>query len=35
MSEVNTGPRPGGWTRFVTARPRLSLLVALVITALA
>lgn len=28
-------PRPGGWTRFVTARPRLSLLVALVITALA
>ncbi|MFJ2175826.1 MMPL family transporter [Streptomyces sp. NPDC087851] len=35
MSEVNTDPRPGGWTRFVTARPRLSLLVALVITALA
>ncbi|MFJ7997425.1 MMPL family transporter [Streptomyces sp. NPDC096310] len=35
MSEVNTGPRPGGWTRLVTARPRLSLLVALVITALA
>lgn len=35
MSEVNTGPRIGGWTRFVTARPRLSLLVALVITALA
>ncbi|MFE7125917.1 MMPL family transporter [Streptomyces sp. NPDC057617] len=35
MSEVNTGPRVGGWTRFVTARPRLSLLVALVITALA
>ncbi|MEV6422752.1 MMPL family transporter [Streptomyces sp. NPDC051662] len=35
MSEVNTGPSPGGWTRFVTARPRLSLLVALVITALA
>ncbi|MFC9425482.1 MMPL family transporter [Streptomyces sp. NPDC056987] len=35
MSEVNTGPRPGGWTRFVTARPRLSLLIALVITALA
>ncbi|MCS0605003.1 MMPL family transporter [Streptomyces sp. LP11] len=30
------GPaRPGGWTRFVTARPRLSLLVALVLTALA
>ncbi|WP_405678052.1 MMPL family transporter [Streptomyces sp. NBC_01511] len=35
MSEVNRGPRIGGWTRFVTARPRLSLLVALVITALA
>ncbi|MFE3737326.1 MMPL family transporter [Streptomyces sp. NPDC059134] len=35
MSEVNTDPRLGGWTRFVTARPRLSLLVALVITALA
>ncbi|MFF5567172.1 MMPL family transporter [Streptomyces sp. NPDC012623] len=35
MSEVNTGPRLGGWTRFVTARPRLSLLVTLVITALA
>ncbi|MFD3486021.1 MMPL family transporter [Streptomyces sp. NPDC058665] len=35
MSEVNGGPRIGGWTRFVTARPRLSLLVALVITALA
>ncbi|MFI5754588.1 MMPL family transporter [Streptomyces sp. NPDC051569] len=35
MSEVNTEPRLGGWTRFVTARPRLSLLVALVITALA
>ncbi|MFD3932320.1 MMPL family transporter [Streptomyces sp. NPDC058614] len=29
------GPRVGGWTRFVTARPRLSLLVALVLTALA
>ncbi|MGW5649796.1 MMPL family transporter [Streptomyces humi] len=29
------GARPGGWTRFVTARPRLSLLLALVITALA
>ncbi|MFB7514980.1 MMPL family transporter [Streptomyces sp. NPDC056144] len=27
--------RGGGWTRFVTARPRLTLLVALVITALA
>ncbi|NUQ97767.1 MAG: MMPL family transporter [Streptomyces sp.] len=35
MTEVNKPPRPGGWTRFVTARPRLSLLVALVITALA
>lgn len=35
MSEVNGGSRIGGWTRFVTARPRLSLLVALVITALA
>ncbi|MET9554757.1 MMPL family transporter [Streptomyces sp. NPDC006645] len=35
MSEVNRGSRTGGWTRFVTARPRLSLLVALVITALA
>ncbi|MEU9860543.1 MMPL family transporter [Streptomyces sp. NPDC047971] len=37
MAEVKkSGPAPGGgWTRFVTARPRLSLLVALVITALA
>ncbi|RDG36762.1 MMPL family transporter [Streptomyces corynorhini] len=35
MSEVNTGSRLGGWTRFVTARPRLSLLLTLVITALA
>ncbi|GGZ57605.1 membrane protein [Streptomyces inusitatus] len=39
MSEVNSPPKPpgrtGGWTRLVTARPRLSLLVALVITALA
>ncbi|MFJ5099944.1 MMPL family transporter [Streptomyces sp. NPDC088554] len=35
MSEVNTGPRLGGWTRFVTARPRFSLLLTLVITALA
>ena len=35
MTEVNRSPRVGGWTRFVTARPRLSLLVALVITALA
>ncbi|MFC8289529.1 MMPL family transporter [Streptomyces sp. NPDC057242] len=29
------GSRGGGWTRFVTARPRLTLLVALVLTALA
>ncbi|MDX3264053.1 MMPL family transporter [Streptomyces sp. MI02-2A] len=29
------GAGPGGWTRFVTARPRLSLLVALLLTALA
>ncbi|MFF3758061.1 MMPL family transporter [Streptomyces sp. NPDC002185] len=39
MSEVKkTAPRGGGgggWTRFVTARPRLTLLVALVLTALA
>ncbi len=35
MTEVNSPPRLGGWTRFVTARPRLSLLVALVLTALA
>ncbi|GAA2396037.1 MMPL family transporter [Streptomyces coeruleofuscus] len=35
MTEVNTPPRVGSWTRFVTARPRLSLLVALVLTALA
>ncbi|MGW2474671.1 MMPL family transporter [Streptomyces sp. NPDC001665] len=35
MSEVNGPQRLGGWTRFVTARPRLSLLAALVITALA
>lgn len=37
MSEVNrsTLPPVGGWTRFVTARPRLALLAALVITALA
>ncbi|MCT4356170.1 MMPL family transporter [Streptomyces sp. Je 1-79] len=36
MAEVkNSGTaRGGGWTRFVTARPRLSLLVALVIAAL-
>ncbi|MES5820963.1 MMPL family transporter [Streptomyces sp. RG80] len=35
MTEVNERPRVGGWTRFVTARPRLSLLAALVLTALA
>ncbi|MEU0072432.1 MMPL family transporter [Streptomyces sp. NPDC006332] len=35
MSEVNSPPRVGGWTRFVTARPRLSLLAALLLTALA
>ncbi|MEU6280023.1 MMPL family transporter [Streptomyces sp. NPDC047028] len=42
MTEVNKAqpagegpPPPRGWTRFVTARPRLSLLVALVLTALA
>ncbi|MET7452430.1 MMPL family transporter [Streptomyces sp. NPDC005574] len=35
MTEADREPRPGGWTRFVTARPRLSLLVALVLTALA
>ncbi|MEV0734503.1 MMPL family transporter [Streptomyces sp. NPDC050549] len=35
MTEVNSPPHLGGWTRFVTARPRLSLLVALVLTALA
>lgn len=37
MSEVNRSAPPsiGGWTRFVTARPRLALLAALVITALA
>ncbi|MGW0120229.1 MMPL family transporter, partial [Streptomyces sp. NPDC003327] len=34
-SGVRSGGRAGGWTRFVTARPRLTLLVALVITALA
>ncbi|MFG2968353.1 MMPL family transporter [Streptomyces sp. NPDC048288] len=34
-SEPGGGARAGGWTRFVTARPRLSLLLALVITALA
>ncbi|WP_078609448.1 MMPL family transporter [Streptomyces californicus] len=37
MSEVNrsASPQLGGWTRFVTAGPRLALLAALVITALA
>ncbi|MFR0352710.1 MMPL family transporter [Streptomyces sediminimaris] len=35
MTEVNKPPHLGGWTRFVTARPRLSLLAALLITALA
>ncbi|MGW3107070.1 MMPL family transporter [Streptomyces sp. NPDC001100] len=35
MTEVNSPPSLGRWTRFVTARPRLSLLVALVLTALA
>ncbi|MFI1190230.1 MMPL family transporter [Streptomyces californicus] len=37
MSDVNRSgaPQLGGWTRFVTARPRLALLAALVITALA
>ncbi|MEU2023105.1 MMPL family transporter [Streptomyces sp. NPDC016469] len=35
MPEVNGPQRLGGWTRFVTARPRLSLLAALLITALA
>ncbi|MFF3870840.1 MMPL family transporter [Streptomyces sp. NPDC001978] len=35
-SRSGDGPiRPGGWTRFVTARPRLSLLAALVLTVLA
>ncbi|HET9381266.1 MAG TPA: MMPL family transporter [Streptomyces sp.] len=35
MTEVNKPPRTGGWTRWVTARPRLSLLTALVLTLLA
>lgn len=35
MSEVNDRPRAGGCTRFVTARPRLSLLAALVLVVLA
>jgi RND superfamily putative drug exporter len=35
MPQVNRSERLGGWTRFVTARPRFALLAALVITALA
>ncbi|MEU9174730.1 MMPL family transporter [Streptomyces sp. NPDC048420] len=35
MTEVNSPPRVGRWTRIVTARPRLSLLAALVLTVLA
>ncbi|MFE0455975.1 MMPL family transporter [Streptomyces sp. NPDC058914] len=35
MTEVNSPPRVGAWTRFVTARPRLTLLAALVLTVLA
>ncbi|MFC8505503.1 MMPL family transporter [Streptomyces sp. NPDC057411] len=35
MAEVKKPSSGGGWTRLVTARPRLSLLLALVITALA
>ncbi|MFG2426484.1 MMPL family transporter [Streptomyces sp. NPDC048590] len=35
MSDVNSPERAGGWTRFVTARPRLALFAALVVTALA
>ncbi|MFB6710708.1 MULTISPECIES: MMPL family transporter [unclassified Streptomyces] len=35
MPEVNGPQRLGGWTRLVTARPRLALLAALVITMLA
>lgn len=35
MTEVNGPPRVGRWTRLVTARPRLSLLAALVLTLLA
>ncbi|MFI8005109.1 MMPL family transporter [Streptomyces sp. NPDC086010] len=35
MSEVNSSEPVGGWTRLVTARPRLALLAALVITVLA
>ncbi|KUN73050.1 transporter [Streptomyces canus] len=35
MTEVNSPPRVGRWTRLVTARPGLSLLAALVLTLLA
>ncbi|MER5976201.1 MMPL family transporter [Streptomyces sp. NPDC001857] len=35
MTEVDGPPRVGGWTRRLTARPRLTLLAALVLTALA
>ncbi|MFE3655458.1 MMPL family transporter [Streptomyces sp. NPDC059165] len=35
MPDVNDEQRLGGWTRFVTARPRLALLLAMVVTALA
>ncbi|WP_020140839.1 MMPL family transporter [Streptomyces sp. 351MFTsu5.1] len=35
MTEVNSPPQVGRWTRLVTARPRLSLLAALVLTVLA
>ncbi|MFH8799443.1 MMPL family transporter [Streptomyces sp. NPDC017936] len=35
MTEVDGPPRVGGWTRFVTARPRSTLLAALVLTVLA
>src|ERR1044072_8490802 len=35
MTEVNSPPPVGRWTRLVTARPRLSLLAALVLTLLA
>ncbi|MEU0057611.1 MMPL family transporter, partial [Streptomyces sp. NPDC006334] len=35
MTEVDGPPRVGGWTRRVTARPRLTLLAALLLTALA
>jgi RND superfamily putative drug exporter len=35
MSDVNRERRSGGWTRAVTGRPRLTLLLALLFTALA